>query len=194
MKKIATVLVFVCMAAGVYAQGLSVGAKLGLNLSNQIYKSDVGTNSPNFLPTYHVGGYLTFMFSEHLGIQPEVLLMGQGAKNGDYKVKMSYIAIPVMVRFDVNKVLSFHAGPQISVLASAKSDFAGTKTDIKDDFSSTDLGVGVGTTISVKKLNFTARFIQGLSNIIADPGANNEKAKNVTLQISVGYTFIGGND
>ena len=149
MKKIATLLVLVCLGTGLYAQGLSGGIKAGLNLSNLTVKSGNYTTSPSFLPTYHAGAYLTFMFSEKLGLQPEILLSGQGFKDGDTKIKLSYIAVPVMVRFNVNKVLSFHAGPQVGLLASAKADFNGDKVDVKDSYKGVDFGIGLGTTVDL---------------------------------------------
>jgi hypothetical protein len=191
MKKITTILmclVFFC--AGVYAQGVSVGVKGGLNLANQTYSGNGYTSSPGFRPTIHIGGYATLMFSEHLGLQPELLYSGQGAKSGNAAFKFNYVAIPVLVRYNVNKFLSFHAGPQISLLASAKYDNGATTVDYKDKVKSSDVSVAAGATIDLPmKLNFTFRFIKGLSDISED--VSSVKTKNYTLQLSVGYKLFG---
>ena len=72
MKKITT-LVFACLFGAVaYGQGISGGIKAGLNLANQTFKGNGYTTSPSFLPGIHGGVYATVMFSDHLGIQPEV--------------------------------------------------------------------------------------------------------------------------
>src|SRR5690348_5493727 len=124
MKKTATLLVFLAaMGTGVYAQGLSGGIKAGLNLANQPIKTSGFTVSPSMLASFYGGAYVTFMFSEHLGLQPEVLYSGQGYKNGDYKLNLTYINVPILVRYNVNNLLSFHLGPQIGILASAKGKF-----------------------------------------------------------------------
>lgn len=191
MKKIATVLVcLVVFATGVYAQGISVGVKGGLNLANQTFSGNGYTSSPSFRPTLHLGGYLTCMFSEHLGLQPELLYSGQGAKSGNAAYKFNYIAIPVLVRYNVNDLLSFHAGPQVSVLASAKYDNGVTSVDYKDNVKTTDVGVAAGVAVDLPmKLNFTFRFIKGLSDI--NDTNSSVKTKNYTLQLSVGYKLLG---
>jgi hypothetical protein len=189
MKKITT-LVFACLLGAVaYGQGLSGGIKAGLNLANQISKSDGYTSSPSFLPGMHAGAYVTWMFTEHLGLQPEVLYSAQGAKNGDYKVKVNYVNIPVLVRYNVNDLLSFHAGPQFGVLTSAKYVAGSNETDVKDQVKGSDIGLAAGVGIDLPmKLNFSFRFIQGLSDIGED---SNSTTKNYNLQFSVGYTLFG---
>lgn len=190
MKKIST-LVFACLLGAVaYGQGLSGGVKAGLNLANQTFKSNGYTTSPSFLPGMHAGAYVTWMFSEHLGLQPEVMYSGQGAKSGDQKLKVNYVNIPVLVRYNVNDLLSFHAGPQFGVLTSAKATYGSSEEDIKDQLKGSDMGVAAGVGIDLPmKLNFSFRFIQGLSNI-SDAGSSTTQ-KNYNLQLSVGYTLFG---
>jgi len=191
MKKITSLFAFLFFCGiVVYGQGLSGGVKAGLNMANQTFKGDGYASSPSFLPSLHGGGYLTAMFSERLGVQPEVLFSGQGAKSGNAKYKLGYIAIPVLVRFNVNQLLSFHAGPQFSVLTSAKYDNGATEQDIKDQVKGTDLSVAFGTTVDLPmKLNFTFRFIKGLSDI-NDTGSSVAQ-RNYNLQLSVGYKLFG---
>lgn len=193
MKKTATLLVFLAaISTGAYAQGLSGGVKAGLNLANQTFKSSGYTVSPSMLPSFYAGAYVTFMFSEHLGLQPEVLLSGQGAKSGDDKLKLTYINVPILIRYNVNSVLSFHVGPQIGVLASAKEKFNGGTEDVKDGYKSTDLGVAVGANVDIKKLNFTFRFVKGLSNVAeSDPDFGDVTIKNYMIQLGVGFTLFG---
>ncbi|AYB34470.1 porin family protein [Chryseolinea soli] len=194
MKKFTTVLCIMFFASvGAFAQGVSGGIKAGLNLANQTYSSSGYTTSPSFLPALHGGVYLTAMFSEHLGLQPEILYSGQGAKSGDLKLKMAYINVPVLVRYNVNSLLSFHAGPQFGVLASAKDKDSSGSTDAKDQFKSTDVSVAAGIGIDLPmKLNFSFRFVKGLSDIAnIDDNTYNVKAKNYALQFSVGYKLFG---
>jgi hypothetical protein len=87
-------------------------------------------------------------------------------------------------------LLSFHAGPQFSVLTSAKYDNGATDQDIKDQVKGTDLSVAFGTTVDLPmKLNFTFRFIKGLSDI-NDTGSSVAQ-RNYNLQLSVGYKLFG---
>lgn len=190
MKKITT-LVFACLLGAVaYGQGISGGVKAGLNLANQTFSGNGYTTSPSFLPGFHAGVYATMMFGERFGLQPEILYSGQGAKSGDQKYKVNYVNIPVLARFNVNKVLSFHAGPQFGVLTSAKFTSGSSEQDMKDQVKGTDMGIAAGMGIDLPmKLNFGVRFVQGLSNI-SDVDSS-IKQKNYNLQLSVGYKLFG---
>lgn len=190
MKKITT-LVFACLVGTVvYGQGISGGVKAGLNLANQTFSGNGYTTSPSFLPSIHGGAYLTAMFTEHLGLQPELLYSVQGAKSGDQKYKLGYVTVPVLIRYSVNDLISFHAGPQIGILASAKYSAGTNDEDIKDQVKGTDIGIAAGMSIDLPmKLNFTFRFIKGLSNI--NDTDSSLKQKNYNLQFSVGYKLFG---
>ncbi len=192
MKKISTVLVFALfVSVGAFAQGISGGVKAGMNLANMTFSGGGFTSSPSFLPGLHAGAYVTAMFSEHIGLQPEVLYSGQGAKAGNEKLKLAYVTVPVLVRYNVNSLLSFHAGPQIGVLASAKDKSGSSETDVKDSFKSTDISVAAGVGIDLPiKLNFSFRFIKGFTDI-GDDENESLKQKNYNLQFSVGYRLFG---
>jgi hypothetical protein len=190
MKKITT-LVFACLLGAVaYGQGISGGVKAGLNLANQTFSGNGYTTSPSFLPSIHAGGYVTVMFTDHFGLQPEVLYSAQGAKSGDEKYKLGYVTVPVLVRYNVNSLISFHAGPQFGVLASAKHTYGSNDEDIKDQVKGSDLGVAMGMGIDLPmKLNFAVRFIKGLSDI--NDTSSTVKQKNYNLQLSVGFRLFG---
>jgi hypothetical protein len=194
MKKVLSILfLLTVLSAGVYAQGVSGGVKLGLNMANQTLSGNGFTTSPSFLPGFHAGGYLTMMFTEHLGLQPEVLYSGQGAKNGSYKLKLGYITVPVLVRFNINDIISFHLGPQIGVLTSAKAKIGSDSQDVKDGFKTTDVGVALGGAVDLPMgLNFNLRFIKGFSDINDDDSFGSDyKEKNYNIQVSVGYKLFG---
>jgi hypothetical protein len=190
MKKITT-LVFACLLGAVaYGQSISGGIKAGLNMANETFKSSSFTSSPSFLPGLHGGIYATVMFTDHFGVQPEVLYSAQGAKSGDQKHNINYVIVPVLVRYNVNNLLSFHAGPQFGVLTSAKNVYGSNETDMKDQLKGSDIGVAAGVGIDLPmKLNFAFRFIQGLTNI-NDTGSSTIQ-KNYNVQLSVGYKLFG---
>ena len=194
MKKVLSLIAFFSLfAVGVYAQGVSGGLKLGLNLANQTISGNGFTTSPSFRPALHAGGYLTLMLSGKLGVQPEILYSGQGAKNGDYKLKVNYIAVPVLVRYNISDRFSLHAGPQIGILASAKAKMGSESEDVKDSFKGTDIGIAAGLAVDLPMgLNFGFRFVKGMTNIIDDSdGSDDIKYKNYNLQFSVGYKLFG---
>jgi hypothetical protein len=190
MKKFLSLIALLTMiTGGVFAQGISGGLKLGMNLANQTISAEGMTVSPSFRTSIHAGGYITAMISEKFGIQPEILYSGQGAKNGDFSFKANYISVPVMLRWNFTSLFSIHAGPQLGILMSAKEEFGGESVDVKDDYKSTDIGVAAGVGIDLPMgLNFGFRFAKGMSNIV---DSDEYKQKNYALQFSVGYKLFG---
>lgn len=193
MKKVLSLLAFFSLVAiGSYAQGVSGGLKLGLNLANQTFSGNGYVTSPSFRPSIHAGGYLTAMISSKLGVQPEILYSSQGTKSGsDYTVKLNYITIPVLVRFNITERFNVHAGPQIGILASAKQKIASESSDIKDSVKGSDIGIAGGLGVDLPMgLNFGFRFVKGITNV-NDENSDAIKVKNYNLQFSVGYKLFG---
>jgi Outer membrane protein beta-barrel domain len=193
MKKvIALVFTLVLFGTAAFSQGVSGGIKAGLNLSNMDISGNGFSLDTKTLAGFHGGLYLTAMFNEHVGIQPEVLYSAQGCKidvfNTNGTIKANYINIPILLRYNINDMFSLHAGPQIGILASAEGKSGSSSTDLKDNASSTDIAVAFGGTVDLPmKLNFTARYCLGLSDIDED---SNSTTKNNTFQISVGYKLF----
>lgn len=178
-----------------FAQGISGGIKAGLNLANQKFSGDGISLDTKSKPGIHVGGYLTIMFTEQLGLQPEILFSMQGAKfdiaGGDYKSNFNYLAVPILFRYNVNEMINIHVGPQVGVLLSAEVEFDGDKEDVKDDFKKADIGgvVGLGVDLPIG-LGFGARYVLGFSQISDDTDENGE-VKNSVFQLYACYKLFG---
>jgi hypothetical protein len=211
-----TMLVIVAASVGVFAQG-SFGIKGGLNVANQ---SISGTYDPDEVKPmfgFHGGLFVTMMFSDKIGVQPELLYSTQGStsrwSSQEYEDKMEYITLPVLLRFNFNEVFSLHAGPQFGYLMSAKEKFEGVTEDMKDDFKTTDLGVALGAEIdlparvgyssgggptSLRKVNlpsrlgFGARYVLGVYDIVKQEGDwVGYETKNNTIQVYLKYRIAG---
>lgn len=191
MKKLLSLFAFLgLIAVGANAQGISGGLKLGMNLANQTVSVEGFTASPSFRTSIHAGGYLTAMLSEKFGVQPEILYSGQGYKQNEQTLKVNYITVPVLLRLNFTPLFSIHAGPQIGILASAKSEFQGETEDVKDALKGTDIGIAAGLGVDLPMgLNFGFRFVKGMTNIVDD--SDDMKYKNYNLQFSVGYKLFG---
>jgi hypothetical protein len=192
MKKILSLLAFSTLIAfGANAQGVSGGLKLGLNAAGTTVSSSGYTVSPSIRPSIVAGGYLTLMLSEKFGVQPEILYAGQGYKQNGGTFKANYITVPVLLRLNFTEVFSMHLGPQIGILASAKTEYEGNKEDVKDMMKGTDFGAALGLGIDLPVgLNFGARFVKGFSNV-ADDSDGDYKQKNFAFQVHVGYKLFG---
>src|SRR5690606_23342981 len=112
------------------------------------------------------GAYLTAMFSDRVGIQPELVFSSMGSKDEDEgKYKLNYIALPVLVRIQIIDQLHFLVGPQASFLMSANYEYESEEEDIKDFVKGLDFGAVFGVGADISRFNVGVRYGLGLSNI-----------------------------
>lgn len=174
---------------------LGVGLKAGVNVANQ-----KGTNLDyeidlKSLTGFHAGGYVHYFFSDPIAVQVEILFSQKGSKWDDSfnsaKDILSYIDIPLLIRYQILKFLNVHAGPQFGFLMSAKTKYDdGYDEDAKDWYKSTDVGLALGAEGNLPfRINITLRYILGLNNIATEELGNTWK--NNVFQVSVGFRLIG---
>ena len=179
------------------------GAKGGINLAN-IVGDDAG--DANMFVGFNAGFFVEIPVTDKLTIQPEILYSAQGSKSegplnieGDiYDVKatlkMNYINVPVMFKYQIADKFSLEAGPYVGFLVSAKvkaevSGFGSATEDAKDLFKSTDFGLGLGMNYEFSDVIFAnARYQAGLTEI-GDSEAGGNNIKNSVFQIGLGFRF-----
>lgn len=174
------------------AQEVRFGVRGGLSLSN-IPEINASTNART---SFHLGGVMEALYDDKIAIQPEIIFSQQGfdyAQDGVERVfKLSYVHVPVMIKYYVSKNVYVESGPQIGFLYSAELnttvDGEQMDIDIKEGMRSNDLSLNVGLGFQVKKhLNLTARYCYGLTNVV--DRLPHKKFKNRIFQVSVGYFF-----
>jgi hypothetical protein len=181
----------------IYAQGLTGGLKIGLNSSNQRFKSDEASVTSSRRTSFHLGGYIIAMVTNRFGFQPELLYNRIGSKFDvgatDAVYKLNYLSVPVLLRQDFGKVFSFQFGPQVNFLLNSKIEFDGNHQDI-EDVKNLDLGLAIGGAFNLSKgFHASLRYTLGLSNISADGSPAGERRNNV-IQISAGCKLFGGDE
>lgn len=197
MKKLLfTFAVVIFSAAGLFAQGVSGGLKVGANFANQKFEADGLDISPDMRTSLHLGLFATIMVSETFGVQPELMYNSVGSKfdlgSEESVTKMDYLVVPIMLRYNPVPVFNIHAGPQFGFLLSAKQEYDGDSQDIKDGLKGLDLGFGVGVGVDLPMgLGFSARYVLGLSNVSDDDADEGGKVKNNVIQISATYKLFG---
>ena len=183
MKKLLTII----MVSGVFAwnaqgQEVKFGVKAGANFSNVNVSSDFGNISPDGATSFYVGGLADIGLSEKFHVQPELQYSMEGAKDAD----VSFVNLPVMLKYYLIEGLNVQAGPQIGFLVDAEG---GT-----DGFKSTNFGMNFGAAYELAGGFFVdARYNLGLTDI-ADIEVDPEFSGNVSLktssfQLGVGYRF-----
>lgn len=193
MKKLFfTFAVVIFSAAGLFAQGVSGGLKVGANFANQNFEVEGFDFKPDSRTSLHLGVFATIMVSETFGVQPELLYNSVGSKVDESVFKMDYLTVPIMIRYNPVPVFNIHVGPQFGFLLSAKQEFDGDSQDIKENMKGLDLGVGVGLGVDLPMgLGFSARYVLGLSNVSDSGDSEDIKVKNNVIQISATYKLFG---
>lgn len=194
-KSLLLILVFASATTGAFAQ-LSGGLRAGASLTNLKLKVEDVSQTYDSKIGFQVGAYLTANVGDKVAIQPELTYSTMGAKSsndGDSKLNLGYISLPVFVRYNISDIINIHVGPQVGFLASAKAKDDNDSEDIKDQFKGIDFGATVGIGLDFGPVNAGLRYYQGLSNIadIEEAGNVDFKFTNSGFQLFVGYRLFG---
>jgi hypothetical protein len=176
---------------------VGLGVKAGINISDQV-TSGTGENvNVRSILRFHGGAYFTYFVLDKLAVQPELLFSGKGSDWDDpaYYVKdlLTYIDVPVLVRYQLIDLLNIHAGPQFGYLLSAtqKDKSSGDVINIDEYYKKLDLGLVIGAEANLPyRINLTVRYVIGLIGTTTDveyiePWLNN------FFQISAGFRIKG---
>jgi hypothetical protein len=173
------------------------GLKGGVNLSSQSTNvSGADYNTQNIV-RYNGGGYCNYFFYKFLGVQPELMISGKGVHWKDFyddmKDILTYVDIPLMIKYQPVRYVNIQVGPQIGFIVRAMQKDMETdlKKEITDYYNFTEYSLACGVEANLPNhINLTVRYVFGLSPattdlLYIDPWYNN------FLQISVGYRLRG---
>jgi hypothetical protein len=171
------------------------GVKGGLNMSN-LYTDDA--DDENVLFGFNAGVYATLPVSDFIAIQPELLFTTRGSEleynnalaQGNVKLKLNYIELPLLVRVNITKNFNVHAGGYASYMVSAKStgdgDFEFEDQYDTDDFNKFDAGIAAGVGVDFNPISVGLRYNYGLTTIEKD-GDDSSDLKNSNLSLYLSY-------
>lgn len=188
-------LLFVAMivASVGFAQGLHIGVKGGAN----ILKVDGKAFEEEYEFGYTLGAFAEIGLSKKWAIQPEVLWNQSNYRTGtefediyegsfnDFKGKLNYLSIPLLLNFKPAKILTFQAGPQFGILLNNEKNLLDNG---KEAFKSGDFSMLGGVQLNIGAVKVGGRYVIGLSNI--NDIDNTEKWKNQGFQLYVGFRII----
>lgn len=191
MKKVfLATIVFSFIAIASQAQGVRLGAKLGANLNKITGKSF----NEEFDLSYHFGGFLEIDLTKKWGLQPEVYFnqatttrssgfatIYTANPNANTNIKLNYLSIPILLRYNIGNMLTLNAGPQFSILMN------NDKTLLQNGgeaFKNGDFAMAAGAQLNLKMLRIYGRYNIGLSNI--NDIDERDKWKNQQLQLGLG--------
>ena len=189
-------LIFVFSTSYLYAQNpFRTGIKAGMNIASQSTTGKGENVEVENLVGFHFGGFFSYQFIDMFSVQPEIMVSQKGSNWKDPyfegKDRLTYLALPVLLKFHPADMVNIHAGPEIGYLINAKQTNALTdeKRDVSEFYKNWDFGLGFGAEAMLPhNIHFTIRYILGL-NIVTEEIEYWEEWKNKTLQISFGYTL-----
>jgi hypothetical protein len=151
---------------------------------------------------FHAGVFGQLGFGEFSSIQTEVLYSRQGfgantGTNGaSQKYRMDYLQVPVMYVGNFTETLSFHLGPQVSLLTKAMRE--GVDLGLSENgFNTFDFGGVGGLEARVGPARVGGRYNLSLGKIFADKARTgdinaslaNSKLYNNLIQLYIGIGF-----
>lgn len=183
MKKLPLLFALLLASTCSFAQKFSLGPKAGINISN--YTG--GNIESDALVGYHIGGVLNYGFGDHFAIQPEVLFSTQGAKvnnagaKNDFKI--SYLTVPVMLKFKTTGGFYLELGPQVGFRTSSDVPDQTINNFAKNLDLAAGAGIGYHSSIG---LGIGARYLAGLSKVGDFTGRDiDPDFKNSVIQVSI---------
>ena len=187
-----TTLTFAAMAS---AQSFHIGAKAGANMN----KIDGQSFKQGYELGYQLGGYAEINFNKNWGIQPELLFSqsntiidsGYKAIYQDIdeavigqKAHLNYLNIPILLRVNAGSLLTFHMGPQFSILMNSDESLV---RNGKEAFKNGDIAAVFGAQVNLGPLNAYGRYNVGLNNINSD---DLDKWKSQQWQFGLGLRVL----
>lgn len=176
---------------GQILERLHFGVKAGANYSN-FTNANFNTEG---LVGFHAGGIVGFEISDSFSIEEEFLFSQQGAKlkGGllDGKdIKLSYVTVPILLKYKTPFGLFVEAGPQVGMLVD--KDIKALGVSSKSDFAEQiDGGVVGGIGYQFKNgLGISARYYMSFTDVTKSttPGINTDFQNN-TAQASLFFIF-----
>jgi hypothetical protein len=181
------------LTAAANAQTWHFGPKFDVN-----YSTIDGNGLKNkYSLGFQVGGFAEYNINKHWAIQPELLYTwSQYKKNSDFliyynnygrtgageKINLASVSVPLLLRYNLNKTLSFLAGPQYSYLIYDDEDLL--KND-RQAFKNSEISANAGVQVNLDKVGFYARYNKGLSNINDVDERYNWKSGHIQVGMSV---------
>lgn len=175
------------LISGAFAQKAGIGLKGGPLAS----RTPTELLRTTWTPGLTGGVYLPWGVGPRMEIQPEILIaaMGSGFIEPDddrYSIRSIYLQVPVSFKLYFSNTLNMHFGVQASRLIQAQRIDGENRTDFGERLNRMDYGFIGGLGIDLRRgLDFTARFIYGMTPVLS-----NDQVlfpKNQAVSLTVGY-------
>lgn len=186
------------------------GVKAGMNVSS--LSKDANLSDQGSKIGFNAGLFMNAPISADFSIQPELIYTQYGEKY-DYTVPstpisdemrysgathLDYVALPVMLQYNVTPSFYLEAGPEFGFLVSAKDKAKNETTgetlaesdNYKDSLNGFNFGAGIGAGyFFTPNIGITARYVAGFTDIYKDGQNSGDAVKNNVFQAGLAYKF-----
>ncbi|MEO6330605.1 MAG: porin family protein [Ginsengibacter sp.] len=187
--KLISLAVTLFIFSATYSQ-VHVGIKAGASINKITGKSF----KDEFTYGYHAGGFVTIDLGKTFSIQPEVLFnqfktdtsssfssVYQFNKIND--IKLNYLTVPILLNYNVNKILALQAGPQFGILIDKNKKLL---QNGEDAFKTGDFSLVGGLQLKLVSFRVYGRYVLGLSDISNIGNADKWKSQSIQLGVGIG--------
>lgn len=161
-----------------HSQEFDLGIKAGVNFSNITDVSDLSNKTG-----FQAGIFTGLKFGDKIGIQADLLYSQQGAEFDEGEFDLTYVNIPVVLKYYLIHGLNLQAGPQFGFIVD--DNVADVFNGIAEAESSDVSGiVGIGYDLPFG-IRLDARYNFGLQDVFTEGNG-----KNNVLSLALGYSFL----
>ena len=202
-------------SSGTESRNTGFGIKGGYNVSSLNGSGASLFPNKNSLSAFNAGVYGQFGFSNFASLQVEVLYIRKGFRTEQGSVtaggvttayaardnRLDYLELPIMFVGNITETLSFHLGPQVSLLTKVKS--GDEDLDLSaNGYNSLDYGAVGGVEARLGPARLGVRYDLGLGKIYKDgtvvkynntalfaSGISDSNIHNQSFQVYLGLGF-----
>ncbi|WP_417872032.1 porin family protein [Winogradskyella sp.] len=184
MKKLIVAAITLFIGTTAFSQELDLGIKAGANFATI---SDANIDLSN-RTGFQAGIFAGIKFTDKVGIQADLLYSQQGAEFDAGEFDLTYVNVPVVLKYYLVQGLNIQAGPQFgfivddnikTVIGDIEKQIEAEKTDV-----SGVVGAGYDFPFGVR---LDARYNFGLTDVSK---VNGSEGKNSVFSLALGYSFL----
>lgn len=184
MKKIIVAVITLFIGTTAFSQSIDLGIKAGMNFANITDASGLSNKTG-----FQAGIFGGIKFTDKVGIQADMLYSQQGAEFDGGEFDLSYINVPIVLKYYLIQGLNLQAGPQFGFVVDDKITFdvfgdVRRKAKAEDFDLSGVVGAGYDFPMGIR---FDARYNFGLTDVSKVEGV---KGKNSVVSLALGYSFL----
>ena len=169
----------ILLCAGIFftiavnAQSVRYGLTIGGNFTGIDGRGIKSSYYPGFIG----GGFARVTLNKKWNIEPEVLFNyantekarnflelynDNGYANSSELIRLSYVSVPVLIGYKVNKLVTITAGPQYNFLVDDNENLVQNN---KRAFKLNDAGIAAGAELDLTGVRIFADYVTGVTNI-----------------------------